>query len=42
MIGLDNVPHDLAVAQVIGEDWTYPNDPRVAQMNRQAAALATV
>ena len=42
MIGLDNVPGHLAVVQVIGEDWTYPNDPRVAQMNRQTAALATV
>lgn len=38
MIGLDKVPAHLAVAQVIGEDWTYPNDPRVAQMNAQAAA----
>lgn len=38
MIGLDKVPGHLAVAQVIGEDWTYPNDPRVAQMNAQAAA----
>jgi len=38
MIGLDNVPPLLAVQQVIGEEWTYPNDPRVAQMERQAAA----
>ena len=38
MIGLENVPPHLAVAQVIGEEWTYPNDPRVAQMDRQAAA----
>jgi phenylpropionate dioxygenase-like ring-hydroxylating dioxygenase large terminal subunit len=35
MIGLDNVPAHLAVEQVIGEEWTYPNDPRVAQMKRQ-------
>ena len=42
MIGLDNVPGHLAVAQVIGDDWTYPNDPRVAQMNAQATALAAV
>jgi phenylpropionate dioxygenase-like ring-hydroxylating dioxygenase large terminal subunit len=41
MIGLDKVPDHLAVAQVIGEDWTYPNDPRIAQMNAQAAVLAT-
>jgi hypothetical protein len=38
MIGLDNVPKHLAVEQVIGEDWTYPNDPRVAQMEREQAA----
>ena len=37
MIGLENVPKDLAVTQVIGADWTYPNDPRVAQMERQDA-----
>lgn len=38
MIGLENVPVHLAVSQVIGEEWTYPNDPRVAQMEREAAA----
>lgn len=38
MIGLENVPAYLAVAQVIGDEWTYPNDPRIAQMERQAAA----
>jgi hypothetical protein len=37
MIGLENVPAHLAVAQVIGEEWTYPNDPRVAQMEQEAA-----
>ena len=37
MIGLGNVPPHLAVQQVIGEEWTFPNDPRVAQMDREAA-----
>ena len=32
MIGIDNVPEDLRIEQVIGEDWIYPNDPRVALM----------
>lgn len=30
MIGMDNIPEELRVEQVIGEDWIYPNDPRVA------------
>lgn len=40
MIGLENVPPELAVAQVIGADWVYPNDPRVAQMEREASTRA--
>ncbi|MDA1074896.1 MAG: aromatic ring-hydroxylating dioxygenase subunit alpha [Proteobacteria bacterium] len=28
MIGFDNIPEDLRVAQVIGEEWLHPNDPR--------------
>lgn len=36
MIGLDRVPAHLAVEQVIGEEWVWPNDPRVAQLDRQA------
>ena len=34
MIGLDNIPPELAVEQVIHEDWVYPNDPRLAQITR--------
>ena len=30
MIGVDNIPEELRVAQVIGEEWIYPNDPRIA------------
>jgi phenylpropionate dioxygenase-like ring-hydroxylating dioxygenase large terminal subunit len=38
MIGLDRVPKELAVEQVIGEEWVWPNDPRTAQMNAQNAS----
>ncbi|MBT7167931.1 MAG: aromatic ring-hydroxylating dioxygenase subunit alpha, partial [Porticoccaceae bacterium] len=31
MIGIENIPDDLRVQQVISDDWIYPNDPRVAQ-----------
>ena len=30
MIGIENIPEELRVAQVIGDEWMYPNDPRVA------------
>ena len=33
LIGIDNVPPELRVQQVIGEEWMYPNDPRVALLN---------
>jgi hypothetical protein len=33
MIGIENIPPELRVAQVIGEEWIYPNDPRLAEMN---------
>lgn len=36
MIGLDRVPPHLAVKQVIGKDWVWPNDPRVTLMEREA------
>ena len=32
MIGIENVPPELRVAQVIGDEWIYPNDPRVELM----------
>ena len=28
VIGIDNIPEDLRVAQVLGREWIYPNDPR--------------
>jgi hypothetical protein len=29
---IDNTPEERRVEQVIGDDWIYPNDPRVPQM----------
>ena len=37
MIGIDAVPEELRVEPVIGEEWTWPNDPRRAQMERETA-----
>ncbi len=36
MIGIDNIPPELRVEQVIGDEWLYPNDPRVAQMQTRS------
>ena len=30
MIGVDNIPQELRVEQVIGDEWIYPSDPRIA------------
>ena len=35
MIGLERIPADLKVAQVIGDEWIFPNDPRLEQMRVQ-------
>lgn len=42
MIGIDNIPDELRVAQVIGNEWIYPNDPRVelSASERDRAELA--
>jgi len=32
MIGVDNVPSELRVQQVIGDNWIFPNDPRQQEM----------
>ncbi len=39
MIGVANIPPELRVQQVIGNEWIWPSDPRVAQMRRGGAAL---
>ena len=33
MIGANRVPGHLRIEPVIGEEWVWPNDPRVAEMN---------
>ncbi len=40
MIGIDNIPQHLRVAQVIGEEWIYPNDPRIIEMAEDLPASA--
>ncbi len=40
IIGIENIPAGLRVPQVIGDEWLYPNDPRVEQMRRQRTATA--
>jgi len=35
MIGLDRIPTELAVQQVISEEWVHPNDPRLAALTTQ-------
>jgi phenylpropionate dioxygenase-like ring-hydroxylating dioxygenase large terminal subunit len=32
LIGIENIPPELRVAQVIGDEWMYPSDPRLAQL----------
>ena len=32
IIGIDNIPPELRVQQVIGDEWIYPNDPRLSQL----------
>jgi phenylpropionate dioxygenase-like ring-hydroxylating dioxygenase large terminal subunit len=33
MIGVENIPPELRVEQVIGEEWIYPSDPRLSQLD---------
>ena len=40
MIGIDNVPEHLRVEQVIGSEWVWPNEPRLAQMQRDMGLAA--
>ncbi len=38
MIGVDNIPADLRVDQVMGPEWIYPNDPRLEELGQAMAA----
>lgn len=40
MIGIENIPPELRVGQVIGPEWIFPNDPRMDEIARQAAVAA--
>ena len=40
MIGIDKIPPELRVEQVIGDEWLYPNDPRVELMEQELAQSA--
>ena len=31
IIGVENIPEELRVAQVIGDEWLMPNDPRLEE-----------
>ena len=37
LIGVERIPETLRVAQVMGEEWLMPNDPRIAEMNEVSA-----
>lgn len=38
IIGIDNIPEELRVQQVMGDEWLAPNDPRLEEMGLNAAA----
>lgn len=38
LIGIENIPPELRVEQVIGPEWIYPNDPRIAQLESAGGA----
>ena len=40
-IGRERVPEALQVPPVLGEEWLYPNDPRLAEAGRSGAASGT-
>jgi len=37
IIGIENIPEELRVAQAMGDEWLVPNDPRIAEMNMVSA-----
>ncbi len=38
MIGIDNIPEELRVAQVIGDEWLAPNEPRLDLIGSNVSA----
>lgn len=37
LIGVDNIPEELRVGQVMGDEWLMPNEPRLAELNAVSA-----
>ena len=40
MIGIPNIPRELRVAQVLGDEWLMPNDPRVQLLKDSAEQIS--
>ncbi|MBM4206265.1 MAG: aromatic ring-hydroxylating dioxygenase subunit alpha [Gammaproteobacteria bacterium] len=40
MIGIQNIPPELRVQQVIGDEWLYPSDPRLEEMKAMGVQVA--
>lgn len=38
LIGIENIPQELRVNQVIGDEWLAPNEPRLDQIGSNVAA----
>ena len=38
IIGIENIPEELRVAQVMGDEWLYPNEPRLAEAEKLAVS----
>ena len=38
LIGIENIPEELRVEQVMGDEWLMPNDPRLEEAGINAAA----
>ena len=37
---IENIPEELRVQQVLGDEWIYPNDPRVELAKKDLAQSA--
>ena len=38
IIGIENIPEELRVAQVLNDDWLMPNDPRLEEIGLNVSA----
>ena len=38
MIGIENIPDELRCAQVMGDEWLMPNDPRLEEIGANVSA----